>query len=217
MGLHARIEPGGSVAIDTAAWLDLRTAGTLDDLTTDLLTYATRHHDDGQPVPAGDAAPVYRDWCALTESWLRHRDADRPDPDIITHQFTRLDAEICLHRATTDSCRIAVVSIDNDPPVVHCDSTNDSWDWFDTDSVIIHCPNRHGWTWGTGRELLTTDGDYTTLTVVFGPDIDAPFSPCPECTAHRAGHRDTPCDCDRTPWIICPTCSARCDVDLATY
>jgi hypothetical protein len=53
-----------------------------------------------------------------------------------------------------------------------------------------------------------------TLTTVFGPSLDAPFSICPDSTAFHVGSRKTPCDCDRSPWILCPTCGQRCGVDL---
>ena len=57
----------------------------------------------------------------------------------------------------------------------------------------------------------------TTLTVVFGANLDAPFTTCPTCTSHQLGQRAEPCGCDGAPWIVCPTCGGRCDVELPTY
>ena len=110
-----------------------------------------------------------------------------------------------------------MIGIDHDPPTVYADTCTDPGDWFDADTVNIHCPTGHGWAWRTGRELVTADGSFTTLTAVFGPDPHAPFTPCPDCTAHQHDRRTTRCGCDRTPWIICPTCGRRCDVELPTY
>ena len=86
-----------------------------------------------------------------------------------------------------------MVGINHDEPIVYADTCTDSWDWYDADSIDISCPGGHGWTWRTGRELVTADGSFTTLTVVFGPDLDAPFTPCPHCAAHAARQRSEPC------------------------
>ena len=109
-----------------------------------------------------------------------------------------------------------MVGINHDPPVVYADACTDSWDWFDADSVDITCPAGHGWTWRTGRELVTQDGSFSSITLVFGPDLDAPFTPCPACTAAHEGGQGGSCGCDGTPWIVCPICGRRCDVELPT-
>ena len=94
-----------------------------------------------------------------------------------------------------------------------------------------HFPSRTGPSWrGAAAAALAAlavlplglaDGGYfgrsfTTLTVVFGPNLDAPFTPCPTCIASAAGQRSEPCGCDGAPWIVCPVCGHRCDVDLPT-
>jgi hypothetical protein len=83
--------------------------------------------------------------------------------------------------------------------------------------VQVFCPNGHGWWWRTGRELLTADLTFTTLTAVFGANLDAPFSRCRVCDAYDTGRRSHPCGCDATPWIVCPTCEQRCDVELPPH
>ena len=137
-----------------------------------------------------------------------------------------------LPSATIDGRRIVIVGIDGHPPTIYADGCRDSWAWRDADSLVITCPAGHGWTWRTGRELLTTTGRATTLTAVFGSDLDAPFTTCPTCTGrdHRPGRRrndrqagatagttDVPaCGCDRDPWIVCPTCGQVCTLTLPT-
>jgi hypothetical protein len=219
MGRHARIEPGGYIAIDHAAWLEQRTGGPDPDLTGDLTAWATHHTDTGEPV-APDHAPLARDWPTVARAWCTARGHETPEPDFLAHVGTRLDADVWVLRATTTGrFTIAVVGIDHDPPTVYAEVPHlDPWEWFDADSVDICCPGGHGWTWRTGRELVTGDeGAFTTLTVVFGPTLDSPFTPCPDCTAHRLGQRAAPCGCDGTPWIVCPTCGTRCDVELPTH
>jgi hypothetical protein len=164
-----------------------------------------RSADPGPPGPGGDRSG----------GW--DRGFQVADPDLIAHVETRLDAEVCILRATSPQHGpVAVVGINHDRPVVYADTCTDSWYWFDADSVQIACPNGHGWTWRTGRELLTADGSFTTLTVVFGPNLDAPFTPCPTCITWAGGQRSEPCGCDGAPWIVCPVCGHRCDLDLPT-
>jgi hypothetical protein len=235
MGTHARIE-NGFISIDTAAWLEQRTGGPLDDLTGDLRTRAARHHPQADPAtPAAtdqggddgrrDDGPVPLDgyvWRQAVLAWCAARGHGSPDPTdplagplVIAHEGTRLDREVWLALAETpDGCRIAVVQCNDDVPVVYADAVGDTGDWFDADTVQIGCPNGHGWLWRTGRELLTADGSFTTLTVVFGPNLDAPFSRCRVCEAFDAGRRAAPCGCDGVAWIVCPVCSGRCDVHL---
>lgn len=95
-----------------------------------------------------------------------------------------------------------------------CRDAADAWTWLDADSVTITCPGGHHWTWRTGRELVTADGRVTTVTVVWGPDLNAPFTECPQCAAHRSGSRAEPCGCGGLPWVICPSCRRRCQIDL---
>lgn len=221
MGIHARIEPGGHISINHTAWIDHRTGGPDPDLTTDLHTWATTHPNPSTGVGVGpgdepEQTPD-RDWPALARAWCTTRGYEIPEPDLIAHPKSRLDASIWVLRATAARYPIAVIGLNDDPPVVHAEVPHlDPWYWFDADSVDIGCPSGHGWTWRTGREMVTADGDFTTLTVVFGPDLDAPFTPCPACAAHAHGDRRIPCGCDGTPWIRCPTCGARCDVELPT-
>jgi hypothetical protein len=218
MGKHARIEPDGHVRIDVAAWLARRTGGPDEDVTADLRQWAATHDDNGEPVPDADQANLRRDWLSAVRTWCQHRRHDLAEVDRILHRGTRLDADVWILRATVRrSYRIAVVGINNDPPTVYSDSCTDSGDWFEADTVDISCPNGHGWTWRTGRELVTANGKFSTLTMIFGTNLDAPFSTCPTCTAHQLGQRDQPCGCDGTPWIICPVCGQRCDVELPTH
>jgi hypothetical protein len=218
MGKHARVEPGGYLTIDTSAWLAQRTGGPDDELTADLHTWIAIHTDTGEPVTDPTRPPPGRDWPLAARTWCAHHGHELPEPDLIVHVETRLDAEVWVLRAVTaERYRIAVVGINHDPPAVYAESCTDPGEWFDADSVDISCPAGHGWTWRTGRELVTADGCRTTLTAVFGPNLDAPFSPCPACTAHHLGQRQQPCPCGGTPWIVCPTCQRRCDVELPTH
>jgi hypothetical protein len=221
MGAHARIGPGDQVTIHTAAWLEQRTGGVIEELSTDLRTWAATHEDIidvssdviSGPVRGGPAAG---DWLLAARAWCRVRGYECPEPDFIVHVGTRLDVETLwiLRAVAAHWQRIAIVGIDHDTPRVYADTCHDTGTWFDADSVDIHCPDGHGWTWRTGRELLTRDGDWTTLTMLFGPSLDAPFTGCGDCTAYRHGEREQPCPCDRTRWILCPTCGRRCDVEL---
>jgi hypothetical protein len=220
MGRHARINPDGTIGIDTTAWLDQRTGGPDADLTSDLHAWATTSTGTGEPgTPAGPGqAAVPRAWPAVARAWCAARGFQTPEPDFLAHTGTRLDADVWILRATVDSSRyrIAIIGLNQDPPVVHAEVPGlDPWEWFDADSVDIACPAGHGWTWRTGRELITGDtGTFTTLTAVFGTGLDAPYSPCGTCTAYTLGHRTTPCGCGGTPWIVCPICGNRCDVEL---
>jgi hypothetical protein len=161
-------------------------------------------------------------WADLVLAWCRdrgHTSPDRSDPDagplVIAHIGTRLDTELWIARATTpEHTRIAVVQINDDPPSVYDDYIHDPDHWWDADTVDIVCPGGHGWTWQTGREMITIDGSFSTLTVVFGLDLDAPFTPCPACFAAATTATAPACGCDRSSWILCPTCGLRCDVEL---
>jgi hypothetical protein len=215
MGRHARIE-NDYVTIDTLAWLEQRTGGPIPGLTVALQAWGAR---------ARMTDPTLYHWVDIIPGWCAASGYPGPDPtdpqaiQVISHLGSRLDAEVWVARATTpDDGPIAVVLVNDDLPVVYADTAPDAGDWWDGDSVQIFCPNGHGWTWRTGRELLTQDGSSTTVSVVFGPDcptaLDAPFQPCPDCEAHRLGRRPSPCGCDGTWWIVCTTCGARCDVDL---
>jgi hypothetical protein len=229
MGRHARITPDWTIRIDTTAWLDQRTGGPDPDLTGDLHTWAATHTNTGEANPGqpephrlGAEPPVgVRNWPAVARAWCAARGHETPEPDFLAHTGTRLDADLWILRAAVGSSRyrIAVIGINQDPPVVHAEvPLLDPWDWFDADSVDICCPGGHGWTWRTGRELVTANtGTFTTLTVVFGANLDAPYAPCPACTAHQLGQSATSCGCDGTPWIVCPVCGKRCDVELPAH
>lgn len=202
------IHPGGYVTVDVLAWLDQRTGGPIDELTTALQGWASRP----------DAAP----WLENAQTWMTTSGFEPTSPelvvtDVIAHIETRLDAEVWILRGVHRECgRVAVVGINHDPPTVYADSCTDSGDWYDADSVDIACPGGYGWTWRSDRELITADGSFVTLTEVFGPSLDAPFKPCPHCRAYIGGFRSKPCGCDGIPWIICPTCGRRCDLHLPT-
>jgi len=201
MGKNAWIRPGAYITINTAAWLEQRTRGPDENLTEDLHAWAARTSTQGR-----------RRWREAAYAWCCTRGYDLNDSSRITHTGTRLEASIWILRATVGArYRIAVVGLNHDAPTVYADTCHDPWDWFDADSIDIICPSGHGWTWGTGRELRTRRGNRTTLTLVFGPDLGAPFTPCPRCSSHRVGT----CGCDGAPWILCPICGRRCDVDLA--
>lgn len=224
MGTHARIE-NGFISIDTRAWLDQRTGGPLQELTTDLRTWAATQ-DPRLAAPAEDPGAVDTfAWRQLTLAWCAARGHTGPErldplagPLVIAHEGTRLDREVWLARAVTpDGGPIVVVRLDDDTPAVYDDHVTDTADWFDADTVDIGCPGGHGWTWRTGRELIDgATGSFTTLTLVWGANLDAPFTRCGDCAAHDTGRRAAPCGCDGTPWIVCPVCGQRCDVHLPT-
>ena len=44
--------------------------------------------------------------------------------------------------------------------------------------------------------------------------IDAPFTACPTCAAYHHGTSTAPCECDGSPWIVCPSCDRRCELHL---
>ena len=216
MGEHARIEPGGYVVIDVGRLARAAHRRPDEELTGDLHRWADTHPDPdrpatGRPRPAGTGRRP-------PGPGARTADSGWPRPELIAHVETRLDAEVWILPATAPELGpVAVVGINHDPPVVYADACPDSWDWFDADSLDITCPDGHGWTWRTGRELVTAGRSFTTLTAVFGPDLDAPFTPCPHCRAYQAGQRSKPCGCGGAPWIVCPVCGRRCDVDLPTW
>ena len=213
MGTHARIE-NGYISIDTTAWLEQRTGGPLPHLTEELRVWGNdrRHHDEPDSFHWEDAALA----------WCRYREYSSPDPSdpdagptVIGHFGTRLDTELWIARADArEHGPIAIVVVNDEAPVVYANRVTDSADWYDADTVDITCPSGHGWTWRTGRELIDASGSFTTLTVVFGPDLDAPFTACPTCTDHHDGRRQDACGCDRSSWIACPACRSRCDVEL---
>jgi hypothetical protein len=218
MGTHAWIECGEFITIDHTAWLEQRTGGLDDDLTADLSVWTVTHTDTGEPMPP-DGDPDGRDWPAAARAWCTARGYQVDETGVIDHVETRLDAQVWILRAvtTTAGYRIAIVGINDHPPAVYAEAHHiETADWCDADSVEISCPNGHGWTWRASRELITADGNFTTLTVVFGPNLDAPFKPCPHCAAYRNGYRRQPCGCDGIPWIVCPLCGRRCDVELPT-
>jgi hypothetical protein len=218
MGTYAHIEPGGHITIDPYAWLEQRTAGALGELTSNLHWWAHTHDDTGTPLTHGDPRPGRRNWCATARSWCQAHGYETPEPDLISHTHTRLNGDLWILRAQTPNHEpIAVVGINTWMPIVYADYCSDPWEWFDADSVDIGCPAGHGWTWRTGRELIDAQGSFTTLTLAFGADLDAPFTPCPRCADHHDNPSIEPCHCDGQPWILCPTCGRRCDVELPTH
>jgi hypothetical protein len=209
MGRYAHIEPGGSISIDPGAWIAERTGGPDPDLTHSVRAgYVVRRQ-------AGRGPEQHNDWLSAARAWCTEHDRALREPDLIYHDQTRLAARIWILRATVaDRYPIAVIGVNAGPATVYADTCTDSGYWFDADSVDIFCPAGHGWTWLTGRELITARGDCTTITRVFGMDLAAPFTACPDCERARAARRPRGCGCDETPWIICPTCGQRCDVEL---
>ena len=161
-------------------------------------------------------------WQQAVLAWCTARGYGSPDrtdplagPELIVHESSRLDRDLWVARTVgPHGLPIVVVQVEDDAPFIRADGTREAADWYDGDTVAIVCPNGHGWWWRTGRELVTADGSFTTLTVVFGPNLDAPFTRCGDCLAHDLGRRPRPCGCDGTPWIVCPVCGARCDVEL---
>jgi hypothetical protein len=212
MGEYARITPSGGVLIDTAAWITARAGGLRTDLTDQLHRWA-RHH---RPETADPAAGSPTGWPALASTWCEHTGYRVVEPGLIVHDRTRLNTSVWVLPATTRedgpgaADRVVIVGAGGHLPAVYADTTTDPWAWWDADTVTITCPAGHWWTWRSGRELLTSTGRPTTLTVVFGPSLDAPFSPCPDCAAHQLGHHPSRCGCDGTPWIVCPVCGRRC-------
>ncbi|WP_143447409.1 hypothetical protein [Kineosporia sp. R_H_3] len=134
------IHPGGYVTVDVLVWLDQRTGGPIDELTTALQNWASRP----------DAAP---DWLENAQTWMTTSGFEPTSPelavtDVIAHVETRLDAEVWILRGIhRDWGPVAVVGINHDPATVYADACTDSGDWFDADSVDITCPGGHGWTW----------------------------------------------------------------------
>lgn len=206
-----RLTPAGSPIIHTAAWLAHRTRGVHQALTEDLHRWGRRHRPSTRP----DDVRTTPAWADLTRAWCTERRHTITPTGLIVHQRTRLDADVWILPATTpDDRRIAVVGINHHPPTVYADGCPDPWAWRDADSLIITCPAGHTWTWRTGRELLTATGKATTLTAVFGPRLDAPFTPCTNCAARDDGRAG--CSCDRNTWIVCPTCGLVCTLTLPT-
>lgn len=230
MDAYARIDRD-SVTIDTTAWLRRRTTSQLSDLTGDLHAFGARsaerlHHVDPPFVLSNPADP----WPDVVLAWCRDRGHTHPNPGlgdphlqdpgepdagpmVLRHEDTRLDTSVWIARAVAPGVgAIAVVMMRFQMPLVYGDATTDGTEWYDADSVAINCPGGHSWTWRTGRELLTSAGKATTIARVFGPDLNAPFTCCPTCTAIEQGHHPGPCRCEGSSLILCPVCGARCDV-----
>ncbi|MDQ1249507.1 MAG: hypothetical protein QG597_3882 [Actinomycetota bacterium] len=212
MGDYARITPTGGVVIDTVAWIAARTEGVRADLTGHLHGWARHRH--------AATATSQKDWLRLASAWCTSAGHQATEQALIVHGRTRLDSSVWILPATArddverpDARPIAVIGIGDSPPSVYNDATDDPWEWCDADTVTIVCPaNGHWWRWRSGRELLTSTGQSATLTRVFGPSLDAPFSSCPQCADYHLGVRPSPCGCDGTPWIICPVCRGRCQL-----
>ena len=202
------ITADGRVVIDSAAWIGHRVRGSRPDLVADLHAWldSVDTLDDGETV---------RDWTSVSQAWCTARGHDVREPGLIVHEQTRLDARLwVLLLDAADGSRVAVVGINHEPPTLYSDGTSEPWVWCDADSVVITCPGGHSWTWRAGRELVTATGRPATLTTVFGPNLDAPFSACPTCAAYQLGTSTIPCECDGSPWIVCPICDRRCELRL---
>lgn len=226
VGEYARITPAGQILIDTAAWLADRSGGLRADLTEQFRRWANGRldlagtppgspHPDTGPATAVRAATaaVAGSWPGLARAWCEHAGHQESGPGLVVHERTRLDTGVWVLPAVTapGGDRIAVIATGQHPPAVHTDTTADPWAWCDADTVTITCPTPgHWWTWKSGRELLTSTGRPATLTGVFGPNLDAPFSSCPDCAAYQLGHGRDRCGCDGVPWIVCPACGQRC-------
>jgi hypothetical protein len=224
MGTHARIE-FDHITIDSTAWLGQRTGGPLDDLTHDLRTWAAAAVPCAHSVDSAATArwqQAVLDWCSARGYFSPEPcAAPKAGPTVLTHEGTRLDTDLWIARAIAGrwgpvAVVLPLVSTRHDTiaPVVYADTATDSGYWYDADTVEIGCPRGHGWLLRTGREMVTACGDFATVTTVFGLGLDAPFTRCPDCAAVEQGHRDQLCGCDRSAWILCPTCGTRCDVEL---
>jgi len=221
MGKNARIGPGPTVTIDTTAWLKHRVGPLNDVLTGDLRSWATALNDDtGQPATAPSRTSTFAlghrsyEWWNQTQTWRQKNGYIETIPRLIVHSDTRLDATVWIYRLLTGhGHHIVVIGLNDQAPTVYTDTRVDTWTWLDADSIDILCPNHHHWTWKTGRELLTRTGMPTTVTLIFGPSLDAPFTLAPNCT-HDSNNGEPDCGCGTTPWILCPTCGQHCDVEL---
>jgi hypothetical protein len=212
VGTHVRIHPGGFITIDTSAWIARLTGDPDTNLTDDLRTW-----QETLSTPVAGTIPI-QDPATVAWAWCHARGRDIAWPGVIRHDATRLDARIWILRATAARhYPIAVIGLDAGAAshvTVYADTCRNTGAWIDADSVDIRCPAGHGWTWAGGRKLITAQGDVTNITRVFGTDFDAPFTTCPECERARSASRPHGCGCDATPWIICPICGRRCDVEL---
>ena len=203
-----RITPGGRVVIDTGAWIARRIRAPRPDLVADLRAWV----ESFDPPDDGDTVT---DWTSVTQAWCAARGHDVREPGLIVHEQTRLDARLwVLLLDAADGSQVAVVGINDNQPEAYSDGTSEPWVWCDADSVVITCPGGHSWTWRAGRELVTATGRPATLTTVFGPNLDAPFTPCPTCAAYHHGTSTIPCECDGSPWIVCPLCGQHCELRL---
>ena len=207
------ITPDGAISISTTAWIAHRSRGIHTALTEDLHRWGRRPTRCRLTRRPNRPSRRPNHWPDLAQAWCLARRHRIRRPGLIVHAHTRLDTRLwVLPAATADGRDIAVIGHAHRPPTVHADGCPDPWTWHDADSVRITCPTGHAWTWSTGRELLTSAGLATTVSAVFGPDLDAPFTPCPTC-------RDTStdqaaCRCDHEPWITCPICGHPCTLTL---
>lgn len=210
MSEHVTIEYGHHVRVDAHGWVAQRIGDELPELTEAL-------HDWGRLEHLTDTS---LGWIARAQLWCQARGYEISESGPTVHDHPLLSAPLAFLLAVDgEHGTIVIVSVDDAPPTVYRDITTDEGYWYQVDSLDIVCGCGRRWTW-TGNELLTEDGEATTVTAVFGDRPHTPFTPCPDCAAEDGNPAGPPCPSPGVAAILCPHCGQRCDLDLpavATY
>lgn len=205
MSEHVTVEYRHHVRINAYGWVAQRVGDSLPELTAALHEWGRLQH----------LTHTSLDWITRAELWCQARGYQIGESGPTVHDHDQLSAPVAFLLAIAcEHGTIGIVSVDDAPPTVYRDITTDEGYWYQVDSLEIVCGCGHRWTW-TGTELVSADGEATTVAAVFGDRPYTPFTPCPDCAAYAGDLTGVPCPSPGVDPILCPHCGQRCDLDLA--
>ena len=206
-----RITPGGRVVIDTGAWIARRIRAPRPDLVADLRAWV----ESFDPPDDGDTV---MDWTSVTQAWCAARGHDVREPGLIVHEQTRLDARLwVLLLDAADGSQVAVVGINDNQPA--CTPTARRSRGYGATPTASSSPARAG-TPGPGARAANSSprpGGPPLSPWCSGPTWtprSPPTQPAPRTTTSAS---TIPCECNGSPWIVCPLCGQRCDSACPTH
>lgn len=206
MGKHAHVV-FDYIEVNTAAWVQERTGGPLDDLTRQHDTYVSDLKDRARAVAFAFSGvdTLHRFICTRAgEAWALN-DAATLEPD--TGQgIVSLSESVLIYRYPDPDHGPVAFVIEVDGAGIgsiraYADTVKDTATWC-TVEVQIGCPNGHGWSYRSG-ELIDTDGSVRNPGDIF-PAGQIIIRDNDRRSATRGQYA-----------IVCPQCSAPCDVELA--
>jgi hypothetical protein len=195
----------GALRVDTDAWLDTVTGGTISELTDLAKEFAKALRAELRPRYTNLSAPEIARLFAIARAGTGWLHADHfPVIDTATNNTdaaTKLTEDMVIIRYDDpDHGAVALITRYQDPlsygePVAYTDAATDSTAWFGWDRITLSCPAGHTWehdadelSAADGTTVKTSDlfpdGFVTTDTDRRSPTWGRDIIRCPACGAH---------------------------------